>query len=203
MHFLEWKNVWISIKTSLKFASKVRIYNIPAMVQTMAWSRPGDKPLYELIIYWHTHIYIYIYICAIRPQWVNYLWPSFAESLKIHISFPLTFLLSCDFTHDLVLSYNCIPVSEALTPHSVPAFTGWDGAPGVGVGVGVGVGGLEAGLSQYAAICNITLINLNSREISYVKNLFGQSFCNVAHTNLVILRSSVQNYKTIGLLQWM
>ena len=39
------ENVWISIKISLKFVPKVRINNIPAFVQIMAWHRPGDKPL--------------------------------------------------------------------------------------------------------------------------------------------------------------
>ena len=38
-------NVIISIKISLKFVPKVRINNIPTLVQIMAWRRPGDKPL--------------------------------------------------------------------------------------------------------------------------------------------------------------
>ena len=37
------ENVWIS----LKFVPKVRINNIPALVQIMDWHRPGDKPLSE------------------------------------------------------------------------------------------------------------------------------------------------------------
>ena len=41
------ENARISVKISLKFVPKVRINNIPAMVQTMAWHRPGDKPLSE------------------------------------------------------------------------------------------------------------------------------------------------------------
>ena len=35
----------ISIKISLKFVPKGLINNIPALVQIMAWRRPGDKPL--------------------------------------------------------------------------------------------------------------------------------------------------------------
>ena len=46
MHFFN-ENVWISIKISLKFVPKVQINNIPALVQIMAWCRPGDKPLSE------------------------------------------------------------------------------------------------------------------------------------------------------------
>ena len=39
------ENVWISIMISLKFVSKGEINNIAALVQIMAWRRPGDKPL--------------------------------------------------------------------------------------------------------------------------------------------------------------
>ena len=35
------------IKNSLKFVPKGPINNIPALVQIMAWRRPGDKPLSE------------------------------------------------------------------------------------------------------------------------------------------------------------
>ena len=44
------ENVWISIKISLKFVPKGWINNIPALVQIMAWRRPGDKPLSEPIM---------------------------------------------------------------------------------------------------------------------------------------------------------
>ena len=41
------ENAWISLKISLKFVPKVQINNIPALIQIMAWRRPGDKPLSE------------------------------------------------------------------------------------------------------------------------------------------------------------
>ena len=41
------ENEWISIKISLKFVPKVRINNIPALVQIIACRQPGDKPLPE------------------------------------------------------------------------------------------------------------------------------------------------------------
>ena len=44
------ENVWISIKTSMKFVPKGPINNIPALVQIMAWRRPGDKPLSETML---------------------------------------------------------------------------------------------------------------------------------------------------------
>ena len=39
------ENVWISLNIPLKFVPKGPINNIPALVQIMAWRRPGDKPL--------------------------------------------------------------------------------------------------------------------------------------------------------------
>ena len=38
-------NIRISIKFSLKFVPNGPINNIPALVQIMAWCRPGDEPL--------------------------------------------------------------------------------------------------------------------------------------------------------------
>ena len=60
------ENVWIPIKISLKFVPKGPINDIPALVQIMAWRRPGDKPLSEpRLVSLPTHI------CVTRPQWVN------------------------------------------------------------------------------------------------------------------------------------
>ena len=41
------EDVRIFIKIPLKFVAKGPINNIPALVQMMAWRRPGDKPLSE------------------------------------------------------------------------------------------------------------------------------------------------------------
>ena len=60
------ENVWIPITISLKFVPKGPINNIPAMVQIMAWRRPGEKPLSQpMVVSLPTHI------CVTRPQWVN------------------------------------------------------------------------------------------------------------------------------------
>ena len=60
------ENVWILIKISLKFIPKGPINNIPALVQTMAWRRSGDKPLSQpMMVNLPTHI------CVTQPQWVN------------------------------------------------------------------------------------------------------------------------------------
>ena len=58
------KNVWISIKTTLKFVSKDPINNIPALFQIMAWHRPGDKPLKTMMVN-------LLHICISWHQWVN------------------------------------------------------------------------------------------------------------------------------------
>ena len=60
------ENIKILIKISLKFVPKGQINNIPALVQIMAWRRPGDKPLSEtMMVRLETHI------CVTRPQWVK------------------------------------------------------------------------------------------------------------------------------------
>ena len=57
------ENVSIAIKISLKFVPKGPINNNLALVQIMAWRRPGDKPLSEpMMVSLPTHI------CVTRPQ---------------------------------------------------------------------------------------------------------------------------------------
>ena len=60
------ENEWISPRISLKFVPKVRINNIPALVQMMDWRRPGDKPLSEPMM-----VTLLRHICVTRPQWVK------------------------------------------------------------------------------------------------------------------------------------
>ena len=57
------KNVWISIKLSPKFVPKRPICNIAALVQIMAWYRPGNKPLSET-----TMVSLPTHICITQPQ---------------------------------------------------------------------------------------------------------------------------------------
>ena len=54
------------ITISLKFVPKGPINNIPALVQIMAWRRPGDKPLSAPMM-----IRLPTQICVTRPQWVK------------------------------------------------------------------------------------------------------------------------------------
>ena len=57
------ENVCTSIDISLKFVAKGPNNNIPALVQIMAWHRPGDKPLSEPVL-----SSLLTHICVTRPQ---------------------------------------------------------------------------------------------------------------------------------------
>ena len=84
------ENVRISIKISLKFVPKGPgpINNIQALVQIMAWRRPGDKPLSAPML-----VSLLTHICVTRPQWVN----------------PLMLQLSCLFSIFWIIQamYHC------------------------------------------------------------------------------------------------
>ena len=54
------------LKLRMKFVPKGPINNIPALVQIMAWRRPGHKPLSEAMM-----VSLPMHICVTRPQWVN------------------------------------------------------------------------------------------------------------------------------------
>ena len=67
------ENVWISIRSSLKFVPTGPIYNIPAMVQITAWRWPGNKPLSEPTrtpAFWDTPaaLWLPIQVIHIRSQ---------------------------------------------------------------------------------------------------------------------------------------
>ena len=74
------ENVWILIKISLKFVPKGRINNIPALVEIMAWRRPGNKPLSEPMM-----VSLLTHICITRPQWVNLIQFSTGRSKGVNI----------------------------------------------------------------------------------------------------------------------
>ena len=57
------ENARILIEISLKFVPKGPISNIPALVQIMAWRRPGDKPLSEPMM-----VSLLMAICVTQPQ---------------------------------------------------------------------------------------------------------------------------------------
>ena len=59
------EDVLISLKIPLKFVPRGPINHIPALVQIMAWRRPGDTPLSEPML-----VFVPTHICVTRPQWV-------------------------------------------------------------------------------------------------------------------------------------
>ena len=60
-------NVCILIKNSPKFVLKGPINNITALVQIMAWHRPGDTPLSELMM-----VSFLTHVCVTQPQCVKH-----------------------------------------------------------------------------------------------------------------------------------
>ena len=67
------------------FVPKVQINNIPAMVQIMAWRRPGDKPLSKPMM-----VSLLTHICVTRPQWVKE-----CISIKFYFKFKSFHLRKC------------------------------------------------------------------------------------------------------------
>ena len=94
------KNIWITINISLKFVPKGQIYNIPALVQIMAWRRPGDKPSSEtMMTSLPTHIYV------TRPQWVKHFCDQSFESIQeLKSLWPISKLVLMTLTHWLTLN---------------------------------------------------------------------------------------------------
>ena len=77
------EGVSITIKISLRFIPKGPINNIRALVQIMAWRRPGDRPLSEPMM-----VNLLTHICVTRPQWVNelllWLYISITPYINVH-----------------------------------------------------------------------------------------------------------------------
>ena len=61
-----WTMTMCSFLEFFQKSTILTVNNIPALVQIMAWHRPGDKPLSEpMMVRLPTHI------CVTRPQWVK------------------------------------------------------------------------------------------------------------------------------------
>ena len=94
------ENVRISIKFSLKFVPKGPINNIPALVQIMAWRRPGAKPLSESVM-----VSLLTHICVTRPQWVNmhilqgHIWISIVDPQEFTDWVPIDIMISLVWEH--------------------------------------------------------------------------------------------------------
>ena len=71
-------NEMFEFRLKLKFVPKDPINNIPALVQIMAWRRPGDKTLSEPMM-----IDLLTHICVTLPQWVNQWWPCLSPYISV------------------------------------------------------------------------------------------------------------------------
>ena len=101
------ENIIISAKIPLKFVPKGLINNIPALVQIMAWRRPGDKPLSEaMMVILLTHLWV------ARPQWVNRL-----RGLAARLLGP-PFLIWFNFTPSMISKHTRYNVWVKLLTHS-------------------------------------------------------------------------------------
>ena len=89
------ENVWIALKISLEFVPKVRINNIPALVQIMAWRRPGDKPLSEPMMV-HSASSVSPFVATKQLMWLleHEIYPKTFSSKKVVclIKFTLNFV---------------------------------------------------------------------------------------------------------------
>ena len=118
------ENVMISITISLKFVPKVRISNIPALVQIMAWRLPGGKSLSEPMM-----VRLLTHTCATRPQWVK-CWPrslSPFSCLRLRHG-PVTYLITLS---DWIMScqpgrHAVVTVCEQDWKHKWAAYKSYD-----------------------------------------------------------------------------
>ena len=104
------ENVLIWLQISLKFVPKVRINNIPELVQVMAWRRSGDKPLSEPMM-----VSLLTHICVTRPQWVKACLQRLqwipCKTLTL-TTFPVHRLVTGRFPSQRVISHWYIPLTK-------------------------------------------------------------------------------------------
>ena len=106
------ENEWISLKISLKFVLKGPINNIPALVQIMAWCRPGNKPLSEPMM-----DNLPMHICGTLPQWVNQYsinWTSWTLNNTLRREFNQNTIIIFQETHLEMFPANCQCLFTAL-----------------------------------------------------------------------------------------
>ena len=97
-----YENVWISRKIPLKFVPKRPINNIPALVQIMAWRRPGDKPLSEPML-----VFVPTHICVTWPQWVK---AGLLSKLPVAL---MLVSISTNWVHWICLNWNLTLLKQA------------------------------------------------------------------------------------------
>ena len=122
------ENMWIPMEISLKFVLKGPINHISALVQIMAWCRPGDKPLSEPIV-----VSSLMYVCVTWLQWVKLL-PYYHITisskyilLNIHTTFHFVVVISSDLTElcDLFYPYSLGLLHKHLSDQNFNHWLHW------------------------------------------------------------------------------
>ena len=102
------ENMNILIKISLKFVPNGSIYNIPALVQVMAWCRSGDKPLSEPMM-----PSLLTHICVTRRHTsFSTTYPSTMQQTCFHYIHCI--VLHCNFHINNTMYLGCIHIIEAM-----------------------------------------------------------------------------------------
>ena len=104
------ENVWFPIEIPLKFVPMGLINTIPALVQIMAWRRPGDKPLSEPMM-----VSLLTHICVTRPQWVHC-----KDYLNFHVTHGAPF-----YYHGSWLILDLSPANERRRYFVTTSLIGW------------------------------------------------------------------------------
>ena len=102
------ENIWISIEISVKFVPKGPINNIQALVQIMAWCRPGDKLLSETML-----ASLLMHICITRPQWIK---SQYFMAVKISYFMPILLCQTSNLSHTKSpnLNMSCLVLQLSL-----------------------------------------------------------------------------------------
>ena len=96
-----WRNAWISIKISLKFVPKVPMNNIPALVQIMAWCRPGDRALSAPVM---GSCLTHIYVTLLKTFFLNEMFECILNKLSL-IYVPMSLINSKPALVQVVMLY--------------------------------------------------------------------------------------------------
>ena len=128
------QNARMSINISLKFVPTCLFNNIPVLVHIMAWRRPSDKPLSELMM-----VNLLTHICVTRPQWVKgislnhigYMYTNFPFSSKwqaiVWMNGGLIYILTpkrvIEYDHDKLKNIRNISTSSRSHTHNIDAQT--------------------------------------------------------------------------------
>ena len=126
------ENVWIPIKFSLKFVPKGPMNNIPALVQIMAWRRPGDNcaglgpnTYSYLYLYSNTQIFVFVFVFVFEKYQIGvlylylYLNNVFERIWKIFFKYSSNFKrISVELNNISSVACSMLPLTNWIMTHS-------------------------------------------------------------------------------------